>query len=122
MACEMLRDETGRVTAIICGTRTRRQRCRFCSTGYVEKLCDFPTAPGKTCDAGMCAKCATSVGIDLDYCPHHKHEQKPAQGNLFAGVECEACEALARAGYNSGTGEVYSRCSEHREMARRDGC
>jgi succinate dehydrogenase/fumarate reductase-like Fe-S protein len=50
----------------------------------VSKLCDFPVAKGKTCDAGMCGSCATNIGPDQDYCPTHK-DQKPAaqQGVLF---------------------------------------
>jgi predicted amidophosphoribosyltransferase len=81
MACETIRDAEGHVTAILCG-RSRRQTCRFCHNGYVTKLCDFPVAKGKTCDAGMCEACATNVAHEVDYCPNHKHQQPP-QRNLF---------------------------------------
>jgi hypothetical protein len=118
--CETLRDESGRVTAIICGGRGAHKRCKFCGLGNVAKLCDFPVGLKKTCDAGMCARCATQVGADLDYCPKHKNEKLPEkQRNLFSGDSCAACEALARAAYNDGTtpGFIHSRCEEHREKA-----
>jgi hypothetical protein len=104
---------------VVC-TKGRTQRCKFCGIGVVAKLCDFPVGPKKTCDAGMCAKCATSVGADLDYCPKHKNEERPGQQNLFADNSCAACEAAARAAYNDGTtpGFIHSRCEEHREKAR----
>ena len=74
--------KNGRVAGFAC-TRGRRA-CRFCYTQTSTKLCDFVTGPkGKTCDAPICDKCATSIGPDLDYCPKHKHEAKPPQQNLF---------------------------------------
>lgn len=80
-----IQTENGPVTAHICTRGAKAKVCKFCSKRFVEKLCDFPTgAHGKTCDAGMCGKCATSVGPDLDYCPSHKHETAPPQQNLFA--------------------------------------
>jgi hypothetical protein len=118
--CETLRDDKGRVTGFICGGHRARQRCKFCNTGYVEKLCDFATGPKKTCDAGMCAKCATSVGENRDYCPKHKHEAPSPQANLFGDdPSCPACEALARSAYSDGTtpGFFISRCAEHIEKA-----
>ena len=82
MACEFFRDGSG-MTFIACN-RSRVQPCKFCHNQPVAKLCDFPTGPkGKTCDAGMCAKCATSVGPDQDYCPTHKHQAPPPQRHLF---------------------------------------
>ena len=67
--------------AHICVRGQRSKRCAFCSNGYVEKLCDFPVGKGRTCDAGMCAKCATAIARETDYCPKHKGHQ-PAQGAL----------------------------------------
>lgn len=74
----------GPVTAHVC-TRGGTRWCTFCRNQSVAKLCDFPTGKNKTCDAGMCAKCATSVGRDLDYSPRHKKETPPPQQHLFAG-------------------------------------
>jgi hypothetical protein len=69
------------ITMHICTRGTKRQRCHFCNR-WSEKLCDFPTGKnGKTCDARMCSRCASSVGPDLDYCPRHRG-MKPAQGTL----------------------------------------
>jgi hypothetical protein len=81
MACEIRHDDHGRVTMILCGS-SRCARCKFCNDGYVTRLCDFPVAKGKTCDAGMCARCATGIAHEVDYCPTHKNEAPP-QGNLF---------------------------------------
>lgn len=72
---------TGRVHVRMSPARSKR--CKFCTNGYVEKLCDFPVGPrDKTCDAGMCARCATSISHEVDYCPKHK-QQEPAQEKLF---------------------------------------
>jgi hypothetical protein len=82
MACETITDSQGRVTMILCG-RSRRQTCKFCHIGSVTKLCDYPVAKEKTCDAGMCANCAT-IAHEVDYCPTHKHQKPPAaQQSLF---------------------------------------
>jgi hypothetical protein len=72
MPCNMIDFGDG-TTAIVC-TRGRRQKpCRWCGRPHT-KLCDFPLSgakAGKTCDAPMCDRCATSVGPNLDYCPPH---------------------------------------------------
>lgn len=73
--------KSGETTFHICQRGVKRRRCSFCNTGWIDKLCDFPTKPGRTCSVGMCARCATSVGHELDYCPRHRG-QKPAQGDL----------------------------------------
>jgi hypothetical protein len=87
MECTYLRDKEGHVTAIVCGRRQPRRFCKSCNREFASKLCDFPVAPGKTCDAPICDKCATAVGPDLDHCPKHKNEKLAAeQGSLFAEV------------------------------------
>jgi hypothetical protein len=85
MHCEVLKNNEGKPIGMICGVRRAPRRvCKFCNRDFVRKLCDFPSTPSKTCDAGMCDRCATSTGPDRDYCPNHK-DQKPAaeQGALF---------------------------------------
>lgn len=73
----------GGAHAHICMRGRRTKRCGFCNTGYVEKLCDFPiNASGKTCDAGMCHRCATNKAPEVDYCPKHK-DSVPPQASLF---------------------------------------
>jgi hypothetical protein len=72
----------GPVMAFIC-TRGRVRRCTFCNNQAISKACDFPTGPrGKTCDAEMCAKCATPIAHEVDQCPRHKGKTPP-QGSLF---------------------------------------
>ena len=77
-----IQTKDGPVIAFICGG-PRPKRCPFCGVGYVSKLCDFQVRKGKTCDWGMCEKCATGVGPDQDYCPDHKNEAPPPQQFLF---------------------------------------
>lgn len=83
MHCEVLRDKEGRPIGVVCGLRRApRRMCKFCQKDFVRKLCDFPTGTGgKTCDAGICDRCATTIGPDRDYCPNHR-DAKP-QGMLF---------------------------------------
>jgi len=74
MPCQWIKLADGTVVHLNMG-RKPRKRCQFCKTGYVERLCDFATGLfGKTCDAGMCLRCATHIGVELDYCPKHKQE------------------------------------------------
>lgn len=61
---------------IICSRGRRTPPCKFCqANGSFKpstKLCDFPVGEGKTCDAPICDRHATSVGPNQDYCPVHK--------------------------------------------------
>jgi hypothetical protein len=78
MACEVIQDGTGH-TIIFCRS-TRKQTCKFCGKRPVSKLCDFPTVGrSKTCDAGMCAQCATSIRPGVDYCPIHRNQKPVAE-------------------------------------------
>jgi hypothetical protein len=87
MPCTVLTSPDGKFAGWACG-RGRAQACKFCRIQTSTKLCDFVVGPnGKTCDAPICDKCATSVGENLDYCPTHKNAPKPAQQNLFAEAE-----------------------------------
>lgn len=65
-------------------TKGRRSVCRFCGNQFVTKLCYFPTGKGRTCDAGMCDKCATPIAHEVDYCPTHKHQRPAAQQSVLA--------------------------------------
>jgi hypothetical protein len=56
----------------ICGDGIRA--CAFCGK-EAEFLCDFPIGDGRTCDLPLCKEHKThraDVGLDVDYCPHHK--------------------------------------------------
>lgn len=55
----------------------RRKLCKFCMLRSVTKLCDFKISSGdvghtRTCDAGMCDRCAYPMAREVDYCPDHK--------------------------------------------------
>jgi predicted amidophosphoribosyltransferase len=80
MACAILRNEIGKAIGMICGV-PRKHLCVFCRAEYSSKLCDFPVAKGKSCDAKICDACATSISADVDYCPRHR-DQKPAAQQL----------------------------------------
>ena len=80
MTCNVL--SNGRVLAVAC-TRggDDRRRCKWCG-GPIAKLCDYPVKrDGKegTCDAPMCARCATSIAPDVDYCPPHARHHRRTQ-------------------------------------------
>ena len=54
---------------VICtrGSGPRRRRCFHC--GRLDNLlCDGPVAVNKTCDRPICRGCATSGGLDVDFC------------------------------------------------------
>lgn len=70
MTCETLKLPNG-TTAIVCsGHRTRKK----CNCGQIaSRLCDYEIRPGKTCDKGLCARCAWMVG-DKDFCLDHPRE------------------------------------------------
>jgi hypothetical protein len=61
------------VYAIICTRGIRQNRCKYCGR-IGTKLCDFKLTAanaGKTCDAPMCARCASHREPDTDYCKPH---------------------------------------------------
>lgn len=70
MACEHIKLPDGS-TAIICGTRSRKQ---FCACGReCEFLCDWKVPDKKTgtCDRPMCGHHATQVGPEKHLCAQH---------------------------------------------------
>ena len=76
-----LPDDTGAFMAIVC-TRGSRKRCNFKRSAREKMcgadahvLCDFRTAPGKTCDAPPFPRHSVPVGKNVDYCIEH---QQPA--------------------------------------------
>lgn len=75
MACEVVKVPGG--TAILCGKRRHKpEPCVWCRQPST-KQCDFRLSPQnqvthiRTCDVYICDKHATSVGLNLDYCPTH---------------------------------------------------
>lgn len=72
MGCVSYRDpKTKKINGFVCGPGVKP--CRFCGT-YSEALCDYPIAPGKTCDAPLCKRCRVKQGAewqDIDFCPTH---------------------------------------------------
>jgi hypothetical protein len=86
MPCEWL-EKDGTVIHVNRGRSRKKLTCKFCRAIYTEgKLCDFPIGHGKTCDAAMCDRCGTTMGVQktdighgmkklndtVDYCPIHK--------------------------------------------------
>ncbi len=75
MACDEIKDATGRVIGHMCGgRRSRPKRCPTCANGIATLLCDGPlmTEGSKTttCDRPICKACAWHTGPDCDLCPH----------------------------------------------------
>lgn len=61
-----------KATVIVCQRGKKWPTCAFCKTkNAATQLCDgaAPWNKSRTCDAKMCAKCAVSVGHDVDLCP-----------------------------------------------------
>jgi len=84
MACERVSLPDGG-HAIVCGTRsTRKDRC---ACGRVAtRLCDWkvPERRSGTCDAPICASCATSPAPEKDICPAHAPALRAWQDNRRA--------------------------------------
>ena len=70
---------------IVC-TRERRRRCTECG-GRCEVLCDWKLRgkkAGRTCNRGLCLRCAANPAPDKHLCPAHarawaKHPKNPAR-------------------------------------------
>ena len=67
-------DQTTKI--MMCGEEIRP--CEFC--GHVaDFFCDAPIGDGRTCDLPLCRDHKyhrPDIGIDIDYCPHHKDTGK----------------------------------------------
>ena len=92
MPCEWLETDDGVVMHINRGrSGGKKKLCPFCKRRPVSKLCDWPTEPGRTCDAEMCDDCArtlghqdikiapglTKLGDTWDVCPNHRGLARP---------------------------------------------
>ena len=78
MPCVLFKTNLG--TAIVCGRAVKA--CRSCGH-LATKLCDFAVAPGKTCDAPICAECAQHFEPNKDYCPEHRAKEEQQNLPLF---------------------------------------
>ena len=94
MPCEWLQGPNGSVIHLHT-SGGRKKQCTFCKKGWVSKLCDYPVGHGKTCDAGMCDRCTTTLGRQdtplapgskfvrpndtIDVCPIHKGKPFPEE-------------------------------------------
>ena len=72
MACEPITFLDG-ASGLLCSRSKHpgsRTRCCACGAMGSPVLCDGSTAaPGKTCDAPLCRRCAEHIGPDRDLCP-----------------------------------------------------
>jgi hypothetical protein len=75
MPCIPFRTPSGAV-GLACTGRTRRQRCACGAPATL--LCDWktPARTSGTCDAPICASCATSPAPGKDLCPAHAQAWK----------------------------------------------
>ena len=84
MPCEVL-PMPGGGKAIVCSSgRTKRCACG----GRAPFLCDWkvPDRRSGTCDAPICAKCATSPAPEKHLCPQHAAEFRDWRKARLAGV------------------------------------
>jgi hypothetical protein len=56
--------------------------CATCQERFAAFQCDFPIAPGKTCDKYLCSDCKVSEGAGFDYCPEHPRPPTPDMGRM----------------------------------------
>ncbi len=84
MRCTPFVSPDGKITGYICGPRRPVKKCSACKVRDASLECDFPLAGkklGKTCDAALCASCATEKGPNRHYCPpHDTHDRKVRSG------------------------------------------
>ena len=78
MGCERVTFPDG-APGFICGRRRRLGPCVVCQRPST-RLCDWPTAPGRTCSARLCDRCAVHVGPDRDHCPTHDARHSALEG------------------------------------------
>ncbi len=84
MSCETIKLPNG-ATAIVCGPRRPRKKCRFCGAA-ATLLCDFAntidSSDPSTCDKPLCERCAMHED-NLDLCPDHP-KRAPPRGRQLA--------------------------------------
>lgn len=72
MPCNVYRSPDGQIQVITC---TRGSSAKHCKCGRKATIaCDHKLTGsklGKTCDAPLCDRCATSAGPNIDLCPVH---------------------------------------------------
>jgi hypothetical protein len=75
--------------AIVCTSRTRRQRCFSCGQRDATLLCDWKVKArlSGTCDRPICEACAHSPAVDKDLCPDHAAEWKSMQARRPARIK-----------------------------------
>jgi hypothetical protein len=54
----------------VCRQARRKPKCKGCGAA-AERLCDWKTGKGKTCDAPVCSSCSVSPEPEKDLCPVH---------------------------------------------------
>ena len=82
MPCTPVFGPDGNITMIMCSRGpTRNKPCVICGNPST-KLCDYPVANDKTCDAPICDSCAESISTNVDYCPVHaaRHKREKTGG------------------------------------------
>lgn len=77
MPCQMRRMPDGNMM-VLCG-KIRGNTCVVCNKPNADRLCDWETGPGKTCDRPLHRSCAGHPGpvfghselYEVDFCPEH---------------------------------------------------
>ena len=85
-----IKGPNGPISVIVRGNRRLWAKC-VCDVA-ATRLCDYPIAPGRTCDVALCASHAVRLGHNLDYCHEHAREMasalpESAQLDLFGGAD-----------------------------------
>jgi hypothetical protein len=73
VTCDTLYSDDGKAIGIVCSRGRRRPPCSECGR-LATLLCDWKFTgrkAGKTCDAKLCAKCASEPAAGKHLCPPH---------------------------------------------------
>jgi hypothetical protein len=92
MPCDVLTID-GKPAHICIRGRIRRPKCQVKRCGRASHFeCDYPVGEG-TCDKRLCARHATRVGPELDYCPDHAATMSSRETREMAELPGEVLHA-----------------------------
>ncbi len=83
MGCERIVLPDGTVM-IVC-SRRKYPPCSVCGAPS-QYQCDYPTGPGETCDAYLCARHAWTRKRGVHYCPEHEAAYRAAVASVPADM------------------------------------
>lgn len=71
--------------AFVCGTRLKSNPCTYCPT-EAERLCDYQTRAGRSCNTPMCLDHTMSATRGFDLCRVHQAQTTLAFDTAVAAL------------------------------------